>query len=619
MPTLFDRVLLIGVSAVTIPALVLAFVWLYVTNPVFAKDVQTRMRGARAYVILGVYIGILSLFLGIGYLVSSQDVFAPGRPTAPGAGAEIGRRFYWLLLATQGTIIILFTPAFTAGAITLEREQQTFEMLLVTRLRPGQIVWGRLWSASFFPLLLLVTSAPLVSVTFLLGGVAPEEMLYAYVSQALCALVIGAFGILSSVLAQKTALSTITAFGLMMGYVLLTTAAASATGGLPMPVPGTGTPFAGLNPYFAIGFGADKTGFFSALVPAWITSGAISILLALAVGSAAVQQLSRYYQQRRPWAPMLLMMLLVMTVAFVLMGWMAAQNPVTASGAAAASALRVSVFTLLCAVLAAAILAAPAVCSSDGLEISWPVRKQQVTRLFHPLTWLSGDRLNGLPYFLGWIVVAVLLALLGLALAGGGLVQARWQNVLAMFVMFGLAVACYCTLTVALSGVLRRRWAAAAVSYALIIVTLALPLAGMAVRFAPYGGPSRQSYPSVVNFLYVNPFAAMIEVADPGQVSNEFGRSLALNGAAPFYVVYIVAMAMLTAIFAFVALVTIRRRWEPVLPPQTAFAPPRVFVAQQASTPQTAGHAPAPQPQPGNPAHPSAAPGAEVANPGPRP
>lgn len=587
MPTLFDRVLLTGVSVLTVPALVLGFMWLYVRNPVFAKDVQTRMRGARAYVILGVYLAALSLVLAIGYLIESEAAFSQGRMLSPTTGARVGRAFYWALLSTQGAIIILFTPAFTAGAITLEREQQTLEMLIITRLRPEQIVWGRLWSAVFFPFLLLLTSVPLVSVTFLLGGVAPEEVVYAYLSQALCALVIGALGILSSVVAEKTALSTVVAFGLMMGYVAITTAAATATSGISAAFATGGSPFAGMNPFYAIGYASGEAGFFGASVPSWLISGAISILLALAVGAAAVRHLSsRYYQQRRGmWSPKALLTVLVFLTCFVLMGWFAAQQGPSRSPAGFAESLRLSLFTFLAACLAAVIVLAPSMCSSEGLEVAWPIHAALVRRLFHPRTWLGGDGMNSLPYFVGWVVTAVLMGLLGLAFAGGSPTQARWQNVLAMFVIFGLAVLCYCSLAVALSGLLRRRWAAAATAYAVIVVALLVPVAAMAAAGGPFSAwPSGHPiYPWSINLLYLNPFAAMAEVTHPGNVGLEFGDSLLLEGAVPFYLVHAIAMAAFTTLFAFVAAVTarLRRQASDASLEQPPIGPPRLVAAAE--------------------------------------
>ena len=56
----------------------------------------------------------------------------------------MGRTFFEILFYSQAVMIALITPALTAGAISIEREQRTFEMLRGTILRPRSIVWGKL-------------------------------------------------------------------------------------------------------------------------------------------------------------------------------------------------------------------------------------------------------------------------------------------------------------------------------------------------------------------------------------------------------------------------------------------------------------------------------------------
>ena len=73
-------------------------------------------------------------------------------------------------------------PSFAAGAITGEKERESYEMLLASPLRPGAIVLGKL-AASLTPLAeLMICSLPIVMLCLPLGGVSLYEVFAAYLA-----------------------------------------------------------------------------------------------------------------------------------------------------------------------------------------------------------------------------------------------------------------------------------------------------------------------------------------------------------------------------------------------------------------------------------------------------
>ena len=70
----------------------------------------------------------------------------------------------------------LLAPIFTAGAITQEKDSQTYDILLATPLTNGQIVLGSLLSRLFFIVALLVSGIPIFSITQIFGGVAIKSI-----------------------------------------------------------------------------------------------------------------------------------------------------------------------------------------------------------------------------------------------------------------------------------------------------------------------------------------------------------------------------------------------------------------------------------------------------------
>ena len=71
-------------------------------------------------------------------------------------------------------------PIFTAGAITQEKDSQTYDILLATPLTNGQIVLGSLMSRLFFIVALLVSGIPIFSITQIFGGVAIRSIVLSF-------------------------------------------------------------------------------------------------------------------------------------------------------------------------------------------------------------------------------------------------------------------------------------------------------------------------------------------------------------------------------------------------------------------------------------------------------
>ena len=95
----------------------------------------------------------------------------------------------------QLALVSLLAPIFTAGAITQEKDSQTYDILLATPLTNGQIVLGTLLSRLFFVFALLVSGIPVFSITQIFGGVAFGDVLMSCGLAAVTALVTGALAV----------------------------------------------------------------------------------------------------------------------------------------------------------------------------------------------------------------------------------------------------------------------------------------------------------------------------------------------------------------------------------------------------------------------------------------
>jgi ABC-type transport system involved in multi-copper enzyme maturation permease subunit len=193
------------------------------------KELRGRMRGRRAFVVVTVYLLLLSIFALAIYLYLKQsaasvganpgfgigrDVDFPGQVSSAGTAlsASIGHGIFGGLLLVETLLVLVLAPAFTSGAISLEREKQTLDMLVTTPLSTLGMVIGKLFSALIYVFLLIIASIPLASVVFVFGGVGPEDLVRGYVMLFALAFGMGAIGLFISALVKRTQTATVITF-----------------------------------------------------------------------------------------------------------------------------------------------------------------------------------------------------------------------------------------------------------------------------------------------------------------------------------------------------------------------------------------------------------------------
>lgn len=177
-------------------------------NPVALKELRGRMRGMRAFVVMTVYLGLMSGFATLLYFVYTSAL----RSSASAAAGEIGRVLFMGIVGIELLLIIFIAPAFTAGAITGERERQTYDLLKTTLLASPSFVIGKLESALGYIVLLLLAAIPLQSIAFLFGGVSEAELILSFIILAVSAVALGTVGIYFSSVMQRTLSASVRAY-----------------------------------------------------------------------------------------------------------------------------------------------------------------------------------------------------------------------------------------------------------------------------------------------------------------------------------------------------------------------------------------------------------------------
>ena len=178
-------------------------------NPVVVKEMRARMRGNRAFVLLTIYLGLLSLLVALVYFAFTQSTTAANSISDR---QVFGKAIFGIVVFTQLLTISFVSPALTAGAISSEREHQTYDLLRTTLLTGRSLVFGKFFSGLLFVLLMLIAALPIQSLAFLFGGVAVEEFIIATILLVVSAIAFCAAGVFFSSFIKRTLVSTVLAY-----------------------------------------------------------------------------------------------------------------------------------------------------------------------------------------------------------------------------------------------------------------------------------------------------------------------------------------------------------------------------------------------------------------------
>jgi ABC-2 type transport system permease protein len=177
-------------------------------NPITIKELRSRMRGRRAFVVLTVYLFILSGLISLIYTAYATSSNSPYGPDP----RNLGKVIFSTIVGVQLFIVIFVGPAFTAGAITGEKERQTYEMLRTTLLTARWFVAGKLISALSYVFLLIFAAIPLQSIAFLLGGVAFSELIISQILLIVGAIAFAMYGLYCSSSYRSTLSASVVTF-----------------------------------------------------------------------------------------------------------------------------------------------------------------------------------------------------------------------------------------------------------------------------------------------------------------------------------------------------------------------------------------------------------------------
>ncbi len=195
--------------------------WLSNANPVLVKELRGRMRGARAFVILTVFLLVLAVPTTLLYLTVASTV----RFDQFNAGQTIGKTLFLGIVTVALIQVLIVVPGQAASALTSEKERETYDLLISTLLPPWKIIIGKLLAALAYALLLIVAVIPFMALSFFFGGVTVLEVVLALLGLIVTVVLFGSSGILWSVIMRRSLAATIvtqaTSVALLLGVPFL--------------------------------------------------------------------------------------------------------------------------------------------------------------------------------------------------------------------------------------------------------------------------------------------------------------------------------------------------------------------------------------------------------------
>ncbi len=170
-------------------------------NPVLRREAITTLRGWKNFAVVMFYVAVLLLGAGLffyGIVYNSYDYsFDPQATTF----------LYVFLASIQMALVVISVPALAAGSISGERERQTLDLLLVTKMSPLSIVVGKMLASMAFVLLLVVSTLPVFALAFYFGSIDVGALLLMMAFALTTAFMLAGISVFFSCVYKKTVIS----------------------------------------------------------------------------------------------------------------------------------------------------------------------------------------------------------------------------------------------------------------------------------------------------------------------------------------------------------------------------------------------------------------------------
>lgn len=175
-------------------------------NPVLRREIQTSLRKWKVFAAIMLYVAALTAVAGCVFwteIYNSYDFsFSPENISI----------LYAIMAMMQLFLIIVIVPAITGGSINGEKERQTFDLLLVSKMKPVSIIIGKLLAGMGIVIIMIIASAPVFVITIRFGGASVKDVFLLMLYFILSALCVGSVSILFSALFKRSSVAMVSLY-----------------------------------------------------------------------------------------------------------------------------------------------------------------------------------------------------------------------------------------------------------------------------------------------------------------------------------------------------------------------------------------------------------------------
>lgn len=189
-----------------------------IKNAVLRKDMLLDMKKPKVAIIMLLFNALLSLvaFPFLGFILLFAGYYDYGASSLSYRTLIV---MYMVLVWLETVAICFLTPALTAGCVSIEKERQTMDVLLTTRMSTWQIIKGKYFSSIMLVIMLIISGLPVMSLVYIYGGINLGQMLLMMVVLISTTMYLASFGVFFSALVKNTIVSVILTY-IFMGVML---------------------------------------------------------------------------------------------------------------------------------------------------------------------------------------------------------------------------------------------------------------------------------------------------------------------------------------------------------------------------------------------------------------
>lgn len=164
-------------------------------NAVLRRELLTSLRARKSFLAQLVFVLILCAIAFLAW---------PREQAQVAIQARLSRRLFDVFALGQLALISILAPVFSAGAMTMEKENRCTDLLFTTPMSPFTILLGKFLSSIVYLLCIIFSSLPVLSLCFVLGGVEKIEVYALYVGLIVVAITFGMIGLTASTYFSRT-------------------------------------------------------------------------------------------------------------------------------------------------------------------------------------------------------------------------------------------------------------------------------------------------------------------------------------------------------------------------------------------------------------------------------